>query len=244
MIIASILTILFLLLSLYIAVFSIWRTFEREHIEDIPASIDKMAISLGLAWYLSRVPSIIELLLRGQADLFSLLNPMHGVASWPVGVSLFLILFFFFARSLWKDPYVLLDYIVVSLTVFLALYFFSQGSITLSVDLLLGNTLPIAFLARNLAGFFFFLGFGRLLAYFELQYRTYFWYRYRRSSAQTGFVTAVFLIGTGLFGIIGSFAFLPFPLVSVPMFEILWSISMIVSGFLVLFARSGRLKRK
>lgn len=244
MIIASILTILFLLLSLYIAVFSVWRTFEREHIEDIPASIDKMAIALGLGWYLSRLPSIAELVLKGQFDVFTLLNPLQGTASWQVGISIFLLFFYILSRSLWKDVIALLDYIVVSLTVFLALYFFAQGIVTIVVDLVLGNALPLAFLARSLAGFFFFLGLGRFLSYLELQYRTFFWYRYRRSSAQTGFVLAVFCMGAGIFGVLGSFAFLPFPLVSVPMFEILWSLVLIVSGFLILFVRSGRLKRK
>lgn len=244
MIIAGALTILFLVLSIYIAVFSVWRTFEREHVEDIPSSIDKMAIALLAGWYISRIPSLVELLLAGQLDLFSLLNPLHGIASWQVGVSLFLVIFYLLSRTLWKDNIALIDYIVVSLTVFLALYFLAQGIVTIVVDLLLGNALPIGFLARSLAGFFFFLGLGRLLAYLELQYRTFFWYRYRRSSAQTGFVTAVFCIATGLFGVLGSFAFLPFPLVSVPMFEILWSIVIVVSGFFILFVRSGRLKRK
>lgn len=244
MIIVLLIRIILVVLTLYISHLSVWRTYEREHVDDIPQLFDRVLIAALVSWYLSRLPSAIDMVIHHTLPPIGMLNPMTGSASWQVGIIIFCIGLYISLRENWRDRYALLDFTVSSLPLFLAGYFFWQLS-TLIVSSMLGDTaLPWGYVVTLIVGVVYSLVFHRLLNYFERQYRAYFWYRYRRSSAQTGFVTSAFCIGLGLFGLVANIYLLPFSILSLTSFLTIWSLFTMVAGFIVLYIRSGRLKKK
>lgn len=243
MLILTILTSIFRLIALYIGLFSLWSIFEREHVEDTKTYIDRFLIAGLLGTYLSRLPALIAAHATTPITASALLNPLIGEYSLPVAIVCTGIILYALLRDHWPDRILLLDFTSMAVSVGLSVLFLGQTVIIL-ITALVTRSLPSlqASLIAS-AGILYFLGLSRLLSYFERSYRTFFWYRYRRSSAQTGFVTAVFAIALGLFGILsGVFAY-PFALVSLQMFSILWSLLVMVSGFVLLYVRSGRMRK-
>lgn len=244
MILVLIVRLLLIALTLYVSLFSLWRMFEHEHVDDIPQATDRLIIAALISVYLARIPSLVDLFSRHSTSLLSLLNPFVGEAHWQIGIVIFLIIFHVALRDTWRDRYALMDIIVVALTVCLAgSQLWALVSVALG-SLLAGSALPIGALITLILSLVAFVLLGRLLAYFERQYRAYFWYRYRRSSAQTGFVTAVFCMGAGIIGLFANLYLLPFSVFSLPMFLTIWSLVTVVGGFVLLYIRSGRLKKK
>lgn len=244
MILVLIVRLLLIALTLYVSLFSLWRMFEHEHVDDIPQATDRLIIAALIAVYLARIPSLVDLMSRHSTSPLSLLNPFVGEAHWQVGIIIFLVIFMIALRDTWRDRYALIDIMVVALTVCLAgSQLWAIVSLVLG-SLLAGSAIPIGALVTLILSLVAFVILGRLLSYFERQYRAYFWYRYRRSSAQTGFVTAVFCMGAGIIGLIANLYLLPFSVISLPMFLTIWSLVTIVGGFVLLYIRSGRLKKK
>ncbi len=240
----TILKALLVILSIYLTFFTLWRSLEREHVDDVPLALDRVIIASIVAWYLSRLPSGVDMLLRHTISPLALLSPMSASASWQVGVVLFCVSFYLLLRENWRDKYGLLDNVIVAVPIFLAGYMAWQA-VTLVLSTLIGKTeLPIAYLITLILGAAATYGISRLLVYFERSYRAYFWYRYRRSSAQTGFVTCAFLIVIGFLGILSNLYQIPYAIVSLPMFYTVWSLLTMVGGFVLLYIRSGRLKKK
>lgn len=244
MILVAILKIIFIIITLYLAFFSLWRTFEREHVDDIPVALDRVILASLLAWYLARIPNAVDLLLTHSIQPLALFNPLVAAASWQVGMVLFIVILSLLMRDTWRDKYGILDFVVVVIPVFLAGYMLWQLTSLVLTCVLTQTPLPIGYLITLIVGSIYFLVFSRLLAYFERQYRAFFWYRYRRSSAQTGFVTSAYFIGSGLFGMIGMIYQIPFGVLSLPMFLTVWSLFTCVGGFILLYVRSGRLKKR
>ncbi len=244
MIIIFLIRLVLIILTIYISVFFLWRTFEREHVDDVPMVLDRVFFASLIAWYLARIPSGIDMVISQTIAPLSLLNPMVGAASWQVAAILFCILFYHSLRENWRDRYAVLDFAVVAIPIFLTGYFSWQVLTLILSTLLTSAQFPVGYFVTTVLGVIYFFGLSRLLVYFERQYRAYFWYRYRRSSAQTGFVTSVFCIGLGLFGILHHIYLLPFTVLSLPMFLTVWSLFTMVGGFILLYIRSGRLKKR
>ena len=78
-----------------------------------------------------------------------------------------------------------------------------------------------------LALWFFFLWWA------ESEYRTFEWYRFRKTQAKTGFVTGAFVFGFGMINLIADL------LVKRPAGWYVY-LSMVVAGVLVVYIRSGR----
>lgn len=244
MIVVLIIRIVLIALTIYLSFFSLWRSFEREHVEDVPMALDKVIIASLIAWYLARIPSGIEMILSHTIAPLAILNPLEAVSSWQVGIILFCIAFYVLMGDHWRDRYALLDFAVVTIPVFLAGYMLWQ-TFSLVITCILTNTaIPVGYIVTLIVGMIAMIGLSRLLAYFERQYRAYFWYRYRRSSAQTGFVTSAFLIGVGFLGMLFSLHQIPFGLLTITTFLTVFSLFTFVGGFILLYIRSGRLKKK
>ena len=74
----------------------------------------------------------------------------------------------------------------------------------------------------------------------EYSYRTFTWYRYGKKTAQTGFLTSVFLIFVSVFTFLLAFlkpATLEFMGIN---FDMVLSLVLALTGVLLLYARSGR----
>jgi hypothetical protein len=238
MVVIAILRLVFLLLASYLGLFTLWKITEREHVENLTGFLDKILSSALIALYAGKVPEF--LFSWGTFTVTKFVNPISGTYSWPMGVSVFLILLFFFVRTSWKDPFSLFDFGVIPLTLFLSvLFLFDVIESAVTYLFFNGELAPVYVIVKVLAVITFFAA-SRILTYFENQYRTYFWYRYRRNSAQTGFVTAVFLVIFGTCNAVLVLGDAPFALLSLPVLNIVLSLVIVVSGFVLLYIRSGR----
>lgn len=244
MIIVLLIRLILIVVTLYISLLSLWRSYERENVDDIPQIFDRVIIATIISWYLSRIPSGIDMVIHHTLQPLALLSPMSAQASWQVGIVIFCIAIYTSLRENWRDRYAILDFTSSSIPIFLAGYFVWQIVTLLISTLITATTLPLGYLVTLLVGVIYYVAFHRILMFFERQYRAYFWYRYRRSSAQTGFVTSAFFIGLGLFGLLANIYLLPFPLLSLSTFLTVWSLFTMVGGFILLYIRSGRLKKK
>lgn len=240
MFVLAIVRVLFIVLASYVGLFSLWRISEREHVENLAGFLDKIGITAILALYAGKIPDLIFSWQTLSIGRF--INPLAGSYSWPVGVVVFLCFLFFFIRNNWKDPFLLFDLGVVPLSLFFGILFlFDVIEFAVTAILFKGELAPVYIIVKILAVIIFFAG-SRILTYFENQYRTYFWYRYRRNSAQTGFVTAVFLVIFGLCNSMLVLADAPFSVISLAVFNLIISLAVVVSGFILLYIRSGRLR--
>ncbi|MEP7167592.1 MAG: hypothetical protein ABI758_06490 [Candidatus Woesebacteria bacterium] len=244
MLLSTVITFIFLSLALYAGLFALWRIFEKEHIEETTVFLDKMVLSALVAIFISHLPGSFFALGHEPLSLGLFLNLLHGSFSWQVGYPVFALTLFLLLRDTWKDKFIVLDLGAISLSVFLGFVFLSRLVTTIVLGMVAPAQFSLLFLIITIISMCAFFGVSKLLVHIERQYRTYFWYRYRRSSAQSGFVSAVFLIAFGLIGISDALGSFPFEIISLPMFMVIWSIFTTVSGFILIYVRSGRLKGK
>lgn len=244
MLLFSIVHFIFLAIALYAGLFTLWRIFEKEHIEETTVFLDKMFLAGLIALFISHLPASIFSIGTVPLSLGLFLNMFSGSFSWQVAYPVFAMALFLLLKETWKDRFLVLDLGVIALSVFLGFVFVARLMTTIALGIIAPTQFSILFLILTIVCMIAFFLLSKALVHVERQYRTFFWYRYRRSSAQSGFVTAVFSIGFGLIGIVDAFGLYPFGLLSLPMFLIVWSIFMIVSGFVLIYVRSGRLKGK
>lgn len=244
MFLSTVVNVIFLSLALYTGLFTLWRIFEKEHIEETTVFLDKVFVSALIGILVSHfIPALFSI---GKVPFsFGLFfNVFTGPFSWQIGYPVFVIALFLLARETWKDRFVVLDLGAIALSVFLGFVFVSRFITTLVLGFVAPTQFSLLFLILTAICMIAFFGLSKILVSIERQYRTYFWYRYRRSSAQAGFVSAVFCIGFGLIGGIDALGAAPFEVLSLPMFTLLWSLFTVVSGFVIIYVRSGRLKGK
>ncbi|PIR59278.1 MAG: hypothetical protein COU69_00755 [Candidatus Pacebacteria bacterium CG10_big_fil_rev_8_21_14_0_10_56_10] len=86
----------------------------------------------------------------------------------------------------------------------------------------------------------FYFGLYGYLLWAECRYRTFGWYRSRRSTAQTGFLLSVFLLGTGLFVTVTSFVTQPLWQLADASGQLVGGLVLAGLGGLMLYVRSGR----
>lgn len=78
----------------------------------------------------------------------------------------------------------------------------------------------------------------------EYKYRTFLWYRFGKKTAQTGFLTSVFLIFTGAFSFLVNIFSFPSLVFSGWRFDFVLSFALFVLGLVLMGVRSGRLSTK
>lgn len=240
----SVISAVLLVIVTYVTLFFVWRKVDQEHLDGIESFFDVIFKSSLVAYGAGRLGYL----------LFSLRFPINSITQlWSSGVTSvsiplliagFFLAFYRFSIPHWKDRFHLLDLISIGMACWLSLCFLCLtivgvrpfiGATTVSVSLVSSLLLPAVI--SILFGLLFVL-----LTQLEQVYRTFMWYRYRRSSAQSGFVVAAFLVGGGILllarlllfeGLKFNFSFIG---------ELIVTLLFILSGFIILYIRSGRFK--
>jgi len=86
----------------------------------------------------------------------------------------------------------------------------------------------------------FFAALFRYLWWAEPRYRFFIWYRSKKRTAKPGFITAMFMIFVGLFGVLTSFIQYPFMMVFDFELNQILSAVMFIAGLVLLYVRSGQ----
>lgn len=235
--------IILVIVAFVIGAFLLWRSLEREHVDELPLFVDRLLISVVLAQLLSKVPYLLLNFALFLRDPVVVLRDSFSYAANEFAIPLFLVVLFLSLQSVWKDRLALLDYIVSAISLLLGLLF-AVETVFGFFGLFFVDATPATYQAIIMSGvgsvFFFIL--ARALLLLEQRYRTFFWYRYRRSSAQSGFVLAVFISAFGIYGAMRVIALLPFSVTPLQFAELLASLIAILSGFIIIYVRSGRLR--
>lgn len=247
-IIRFVFSVLWFVIAILVSWFLLWRTLRRERVDNEEQFVDGVFLAVLGSAVVSRFAFIIIHFKDFTFDISKWLNftGHPGFVPWfliPVG------LWILYKRSQkeWKDPIELLDYSVTALCALLV--FVWLHTVLVDVVFLLfarlspGALVPVInpqvpFLASVMAGLYLLLRIA--LISLEKKYRTFLWYRAKRSSAQTGFVLATFLMAYGAISFFTGW-FLPSTLMigRIP-FDPLAGLLVMVSGFVLLYVRSGR----
>ena len=151
------------------------------------------------------------------------------MSGWGVVVGV-LVAVIFLVRKTKKDLYKLLDLASLGLSAGIPIVYAAKGALEIE-PMILG--LISAELAKGLllALWFFFLWWA------EGEYRTFEWYRFRKTQARTGFVTGVFMFGFGLINLLVELLINR---------NALWPVyvGIVVVGLLVVYIRSERRVKK
>lgn len=153
-------------------------------------------------------------------------------------------------RNRW-DVFEVMDFAVGALCLglffsWLGLFFDGTGFGT-ATNLPLGMVFPGVFDRHHPVQLYYTIFYLILFIYLnrvEYRYRTFLWYRYGKKTAQTGFLTSIFLIFTGLFSLIVNFVSLPTLVVDGWRFDFGLSLTLLIFGLLLLGIRSGRISTR
>lgn len=238
---------IFLVLAFLFSGYVFWRHSRDEHYkEEIVFDGFLLAIVAGLL-----SARIGYILLNFEDFGFSFLkwvdiltNP--GVSGVVGLVAMASYLLRFAKKNKW-DEWEILDFWAPAMSLGLVfLYagmFFDAGSYGVVTNLPLGVKFPGSFEARHPLQLYYALVYLILFIYLqwvENQYRTFEWYRFGKKTAQTGFVTAMFLVVTGVVTVALSFLKQnPILLLGVNL-EIPIGFLALIFGLGLLFVRSGR----
>jgi prolipoprotein diacylglyceryltransferase len=132
-----------------------------------------------------------------------------GMSGWGVSLGV-LVTVLFVVKKTKKDLYNWLDLSALGLSAGIPIVYVAKGVLSIPTDTNLIKGLLLAL-------WFFFLW------WVEGEYRTFEWYRFRKTQARTGFVTGMFLIGFGLVNLY---------------------LGLVVVGVLVVYIRSERRVKK
>lgn len=143
-----------------------------------------------------------------------------GMVGWGVflGVAVGVLIM---VRNLKKKLFNWLDLVVLGLSAGIPIVYAAKGF--LSADQVVGGMMAIETIKGLLLALWFFF-----LWWAEREYRTFEWYRFRKTQAKTGFVTGVFVFGFGLINLITDWPY----------------IILVVVGALVVYIRSERKFKK
>lgn len=151
------------------------------------------------------------------------------------------------ARKQKKDVWELWDFYTLLVTWFMVWWWLSRfllgaaagTSTTLPIGIMFPQRVEPAHPIQLYAALFYAVLF-RYLWWAEPRYRFFIWYRSKKRTAKPGFITAMFLIFTGLFGVLTSFIQYPFMMVFDFELNQILSAIMFVAGLILLYVRSGQ----
>lgn len=240
----SVLSAILLIIVTYVTLFLVWRKVDQENIDGVETFFDAIFKSSVVAYAAGRVGYILFSLRFPLSSINQLWSAGISSVSIPLLIAGFFLAFYRFSIPHWKDRFHLLDLVSIGMACWLSLTFLCLtivgirpflGGATVSVSLVSSLVLPAVF--AILFGLLF-----ALLTQLEQVYRTFMWYRYRRSSAQSGFVVAAFLVGGGLLLLARLLLFEGIEFTVSFIGELIVTLLFILSGFIILYIRSGRFK--
>lgn len=229
--------------------FVYWRKTKEEHYDEAEAFDGFL-----LAWIVGLVAARVGFVVLNLGTLgFNLVNwfdlvgrpGLNGLAG-GIGASWYL---YRFAQKKKWDAFEILDYWFLALSqglIWVWLGLFLDGTrFGEATSLPIGMVFPGVFEPHHPAQLYaatFYSGLFWYLSWLEFNYRTFEWYKARRKSAQTGFLTGTFLIGHGV--ISGGLALIMPANVLIQGFELDYGLAVasVLIGGGVLMIRSGRLR--
>lgn len=238
---------IFAILGLFASAFFFWKKGREEHYDE-GVFFDVFLLSV-ICGYLAGRASFIALNFS-QFSVF-LVRWLDSV-SYPgfnltVAVCTSAIVVYYYAQKYKWDIFEVLDFWVLAASVGLSVY--SIGLFFAGVGYGYPTSLPWGVIFPNLLephhplqlyGVIFYLALAIYLSKVEYSYRTFEWYRYGKKTAQTGFLTAIFIIATAVFLSLMSFLRLPaLVLFSISIDRVL-ALALCFVGGLFLYLRSGR----
>ncbi len=239
---------LFLVLGLFIAAFTFWRRTKEEHYQEIEL-FDGFLLAVIMGLVSGRLGFVLTHWSDFGFNFSKWINVfVYGGFSGLIGLLGATFYLAFFAKRRRWDVFSILDYWVTSLSlgvgmVYLGLFFDSAGdgqATKLSWGVIFPGQLephhPV-----QLYWALFYLSSFLFLLWVEGRYRTFGWYRAGKKAAQTGFLTASFLI------MLGAFSFLIALLkvsVSSTWFDYYLAGTALASGLILMAIRSNRFQFK
>lgn len=242
---------IFLFLAFFFGGYIFWRRGKEEHYSETDL-FDGFLLSLLFGFILGRLTFIflnIEQLginLVKWLDFFS----YPGVNSKILFLAAGVYLYRFSIKKHW-DVFEVLDFAVGAFSfsqffIWLGLFLDGSGFGT-KTDLPIGMIFPGVFEKYHPVQLYYLVFYLLLFIYLvrvEYKYRTYIWYRHGKKTAQTGFLTSMFFIFSGLFGLIVSFFSLPSLVINGVRLDYFLSLLAFLFGLLLLGIRSGRISTK
>lgn len=237
----------FVILGLFLASFAFWRKCKEEHYPESEI-FDGFLVSAVVGSLVARAVFILfnfhifgfHILSWFDFNGYPGINLIAGLAAAAF------LLYKTAIKNKW-DAFELLDFWVISVALGLCIYYI--GSFFGGIGYGYSTNLPWGVVFPNLiephhpvqlyfALFYVFLYF--YLSKVEYSYRTFTWYRHGKKTAQTGFLTSVFLIFVSIFTLFMAFL-KPAGIVFLQInFDMVISGILALAGVLILFSRSGR----
>jgi len=238
---------LFLILAFLGVAFLFWRKGREEHYEESQL-FDGFLLATLFGFFMGRIGFIVlqfgsfGLNILSWLDIWS--RPGFNMLVAILAASVYL---YRYAHNQRWDEFEITDFWVQAVSFGLGLIWlgllFDGSSFGYATTMPWGVVFPGVFEKHQptqlFMAVFFFAQFA-YLAWVEYRYRTFSWYRSGKNTAQTGFLTSMFVLFTGLFSFILSF-FMPGQLVlqGTAIDSLVYAVMAILGG-LLLFHRSGR----
>jgi phosphatidylglycerol:prolipoprotein diacylglycerol transferase len=238
---------LFLVVAFISAAFLFWRKSREEHYEETQV-FDGFLLSTVFGFVMGRLGFILLNFDHFQLNILKWLDVVnHPGMTILIGlIAAGIHLFRFSAKHKW-DVFEILDFWVMGLSCGLGIMWlglFLDGSgFGYPTSLPWGMVFPGVFEKHHPTQLYFALFFLTLfwyLSWVEYRYRTFSWYRAGKNTAQTGFLTSMFIFFTGLLSLVVAFvrpAQLTFQGIN---FDMILFLGMMMLGVGLMFSRSGR----
>lgn len=196
----------FNLLAFLTTAFVYWRKTREEHYQQDQA-FDALIISSVVGLIVGRIGFMVINFGKVGQSLWNWFNVIDHPGSLELfgllGASLYL--YRFAGKKKW-DQFEVLDFWLLAVSAGMVLKqlgsFFAGTGFGYETNLPWGMVFPGVFAKYHPVQLYmaiFFLGLYIYLYSVEYKYRTFLWYRAGKKTAQTGFLTCIFLIATGLF---------------------------------------------
>jgi phosphatidylglycerol:prolipoprotein diacylglycerol transferase len=236
-----------LAIGLLVGLFFFWKKAREEHFE-MYGAVDSLVIASLWAAVAARVSFVLLQASQFQFRPMAWINVLAFPGMWaPAGLVVFFAVLWWRADKIKQDYWELWDFSSILLTWFLLWHWLSRfvlgAAAGIPTQLPWGVVFPLrvepAHPVQLYAAAFYALGFA-VLWWVEPRYRFFLWYRSKKRTAKTGFLFCVFLIVTGLQGIVTSIVQYPFVLIwDIDLNQIV-SVIVFFVGLLLLYSRSGR----
>ncbi len=239
---------LFLVLAFIGVAFLFWRKGREEHYEESQL-FDGFLLATVFGLVVGRLGFVLLQLgsfglnLLAWLDIFS--RPGINMIAAMAAASVYL---YRYAHQQRWDEFEITDFWVQALSFGLGVIwlglFFDGSSFGYATNMPWGIVFPGVFEKHQpvqiFMAVFFFIQFA-YLAWVEYRYRTFSWYRSGKNTAQTGFLTSIFILFSGLFSLLMSFLMPGQLVIQGTAVDSLVYMGLAIGGALILFHRSGRL---
>ncbi|MBU0576192.1 prolipoprotein diacylglyceryl transferase [Patescibacteria group bacterium] len=237
----------FVVLAFLVTAFVFWRKTREEHyLQD--QAFDAFLLTSMVGLVMGRVGFVIQHLSEFGFNLWHWLDvvnhPGSSISIGLLGASLYL--YRYAGKQKW-DQFEVLDYWFLAVAAGMVLRqignFFAGVGFGYQTNLPWGMVFPGVFTKYHpvqLYSTLFFLALYIYLSWAEYNYRTFVWYKAGKKTAQTGFLSCVFMIAVGGFMSLMQFIKPPQLVWKGINFDLLLYLLLLVGGGIIVYLKSGR----